>query len=111
MGSFEFARFVFVRNSIDQAAYEACRFGIIPGHSASEVREHAVRFLTKAGIIEASVNVLPAVIDSATREITVDIQVNFSRNSWIPPTFARNSTLRSTIALEHENVATLLANQ
>jgi Flp pilus assembly protein TadG len=111
MASIEFTRFMFVRNSVDQAAYEACRFGIVPGRTAAEVRTQAEAFLSRVGIVDRTIEITPSVIDSSTRQVTVDIQANFAKSSWITPMFTRNCTIRSTVVLDHENLAALLANR
>lgn len=111
MAGFEFTRFMFARHSVDQAAYEAARVGIVPGKTVAQIRSQAQTFLSAAGIRNATITVTPAVITSATETITLEVQCDFVENSWIPPTFLRNAVINSTITLDHENKAYLSSGQ
>lgn len=107
MAGFEFTRFVFARHSVDQAAYEAARVAIIPGKTSTQIRSQAQVFLNAAGIRNATITITPTTFTTSTETVTVDISCRFNDNSWIPPTFLRNATIRSTITLDHENKAYL----
>lgn len=107
MAGFEFTRFVFARHSVDQAAYEAARVAIIPGKTSTQIRSQAQVFLSAAGIRNATITITPTTFTTSTETVTVDISCRFNDNSWIPPTFLRNATIRSTITLDHENKAYL----
>lgn len=108
LASFEFARFMMVRQSMDQATYEGARFGIIPGNSADGVRTKTSQFLTAFGIRNPTITITPATIDSNTRAVTVEVTANFSDSAWITPMFSRNTVIRSRMTLDHENLAVLL---
>lgn len=106
--SFEFARFMMVRQSLDQATYEGARFGIIPGNTADGVRTKTSQFLATFGIRKPTITITPATIDSTTRAVTVEVSANFSDSAWITPIFTRNTVVRSRMTLDHENLAVLL---
>ena len=106
-GSFEFARFLFARHAVDQAAYEAARVGIVPGKTAAQVQTRALQALQAAGIRQATVVITPQVFTTTTETVTVEVRCPFRDNSWIPPTFLRGATLQSQITLDHENQAYL----
>jgi Flp pilus assembly protein TadG len=103
----EFSRFMFVKHSVQMVAYEAARIGVVPGATASHVSSRAQVLLTASGIRHATVNISPPVINSMTEEVSVTVSCEFSRNSWLPPTYLMGRTLSSTISLEHENKAFL----
>lgn len=106
--SFEFARFMMVRQSLDQATYEGARFGIIPGNTAAGVRNKTSQFLATFGIRNPTIVITPATIDATTRSVTVEVSANFSESAWITPIFTRNTVVRSRMTLDHENLAVLL---
>ncbi len=105
---FEFSRFTFIRQAVDQAAYEAARVGIVPGASNSDIQFRAESLLAAAGIRNATVAITPAVIDDATTEVAVEISCNFGENSWIPNHFLPTTEFVSRTVLDHENQAFLI---
>ncbi len=50
-----------------------------------QIRSQAASLLDRAGIIEGAITITPSTIDSSTRQVSVDIQVNFTRNSGSRP--------------------------
>ncbi len=103
----EFSRFMFVKHSVQMVAYEAARIGVVPGATASHISSRAQALLTASGIRDATVNITPPVINSLTEQVTVTVSCEFSKNSWLPPTYLVGQALSSTISLEHENKAFL----
>ncbi len=104
----ELARFMYVRQALDQTAYEAARAGVIVGASASDVETRAASLLQAYGITYMGLDVTPQTIDENTREITVTITCDFAANSWIATQFVSNQPLVSTVTLDHENQAYLV---
>lgn len=107
-GLFEFSRFLFVRQAVDQAAYEAARVGVVPGANEATIRSRAESLLSAAGVLSAEIQITPAVIDEQTREVTVEINCNFSDNSFMPSQFLGDGVIRSRTTLDHENQAFLI---
>lgn len=105
---FELARFVYVRQALDQTAYEACREGIVGGAVADDVVDRANVLLLAYGVDVVGVNVSPAVIDGETMEVTVSIECDFGENTWVLPKFLTAGLITSTITLDHENRAFLV---
>ncbi|WP_231691137.1 TadE/TadG family type IV pilus assembly protein [Aureliella helgolandensis] len=103
----ELSRFLFVQHSIQMAAYEGARIGIIPGADSDAVRVRAQNILNATGVRVANIVVTPENIDSTTQEVRVAISCQFSDNSWLPPTYLSSRNVNSTIALQHENMAYL----
>ena len=109
LGGLEFARFMYARHSVEQAAYEAARLGIVPGRTPAEVTAKALQILSATGVRNATITVTPSVITTATATITVQVRCSYSDNSWLKPVFLANTDLVSTITLDHENKAYLIA--
>ena len=106
--SFELARYMFVRQSIDQVAYEAARTGVIAGATASEVYAKANQLLSAQGIVVSNITVTPTTFTSTTTEIAVQITCNYAANTWVPPSFLPGSAIVTRTVLDHENQAYLV---
>ena len=109
LAGFEFSRFMYARHSVDQAAYEAARIGIVPGQSPAQVIARARQILNATGIRSATVNVQPAAFDGNTQTVTVSITAPYADSSWLRPVFLAATNLSATITLDHENQAYLQA--
>jgi Flp pilus assembly protein TadG len=108
MAGIEFTRFMYARHSVDQAAYEAARLGIVPGATPSQVSAAANRILGATGIRNSTVTVSPSTFDGSTSTVTVSIRCPYADNSWIGPMFIVDTNLESEITLDHENKAFLV---
>ena len=102
--AFECCRAAMIRHTADNAVYEACRTGMLPGATAAEVRNQAEGILSTVGITTASIAVIPPAIDRATPQITVEIQVPLDDNSFVPPNFFGGKTLTRTLTMRREGV-------
>lgn len=114
MSGLEFGRLLYVRHSVDQAAYEACRVAITPGASQALIQQAGQKFLNTVGVRDftISISAFPAAsaIDENTRTVTVEVSVPFASNSFLPPTIFRDTVVRSRLTLDHENAAFLGVN-
>lgn len=108
LGSVEIARFMYFRQAIDQATYEACRMGVITGARINTVRNTANDMLAAYGITDAAVSITPSSIDEDTETVTVTITANFAANSWVTPEYLPIGNTISTVTLDHENQAYLV---
>lgn len=108
LGALEFARMNMLRNSIDNAAYEGARRGVVPGATAGDCMNTALSVLTAIGARNASVSVAPPLIDDNTTQVTVTISVPLSSNSWGPARFLSGATLRSVSTKSREFVGKLV---
>ncbi len=106
--SIELARYMFVRQAIDQTAYEAARTGVIAGATASDVYNKANQLLAAQGIVVSSIVVTPSTITESTTEVAVEITCNYSANTWVPPSFLPGTAIKATTVLDHENQAYLV---
>lgn len=79
-----------VRHSVDNAAYEGARRGIVPGATANDVRVAATAIMTAAGARNINVDVNPAVIDDETEELIVTVTAPVAGNRWTWSKFFAN---------------------
>ncbi len=111
MAGIEFARFMYARHSVDQAAYEGARVGIIPGATTEEVELTARRILNATGIRGATVMITPEQFDDQTATVNVRIRCDYADNSWIGPIFLGGAVIESNLTLDHENKAYLVSER
>jgi Flp pilus assembly protein TadG len=104
----ELSRYLFVRQAIDQAAYEAARTGVIAGAIAGDVYSKANQMLAAQGIIVKNITVTPAVFTEKTTEISVEITCNYAGNTWVPPSFLPGKAIITRTVLDHENQSYLV---
>lgn len=100
----EFTRVAMIRHTADNAVYEACRVGIIPGATSSEVRQRALDVMSTIGVSSVSVNVEPSKIDRDTDEVRVSIQISLDDNSYVPPQFFQGDIVQKELTLRREGV-------
>ena len=101
---------MYARHSVEQAAYEAARIGIVPGNTSSDVRAKATQILNATGVRNATVTVTPSVFTSSTATVNVVVSCAYADSSWMKPIFLQNTNMRSEITLDHENKAYLVAS-
>ena len=100
--SFEFSRVNSLRQSAENAAYEGCRRGIVPGATADDVRASAQAVLNSVFTRDATINVTPDVITADTSEVGVDISVPLDANAWVIPKFFDNRDVTASLTLIRE---------
>jgi Flp pilus assembly protein TadG len=101
-GSIEFGRVNMLRHSAAQAAYEGARRGIVPGATADDVRAAAAEILDSTFASSYTVTVTPSTITRHTTEVTVNISMPLSDNSWVVPRFFAGATLSKSFTLQRE---------
>lgn len=90
----EFCGMNVMRHSVDNAAYEGARRGIVPGATVADVETQANLIMAAAGATNIVVDVVPPVITNDIEELTVTITVPVADNGWITPIFFdRNDVL------------------
>ena len=100
--AYEFSRANMVRHTIEIAAYEGARRGIVPGATAADVSTRVNAVLAPSGMGGAIVSLTPSVIDRSTREVTVNVEVPLDGNGWILPRFVGGLSLESASTLARE---------
>lgn len=109
LAGFEFARFMYARHSVEQAAYESARVGIVPGKTVADVTAKANQILNATGVRNATITVTPTTFTTSTSAVTVEIRCKYSDNSWLKPVFLANTDMMSSMTLDHENKAYLVS--
>ena len=104
--AFEFARVNMIRQSIENAAYEGSRRGIVPGATADDCKNAARAVLNSISARVANVTVLPSVITASTDEVTVRIDVPINENSWVAPFFFKDMTASTAMTMRRERFGT-----
>jgi Flp pilus assembly protein TadG len=102
--AYEYSRMSMIRHSVELAAYEGARRGIVPGATAGDAVARANQVLSSVGTRNASLTVTPDPITAQSSRITVDIQVPLDSNSWVPVGFLRGAQVQRTFTLGRENV-------
>lgn len=107
-GAIEFSRMNMLRHSIDNAAYEGARRGIIPGASASNCQAAANRILQAVGARDYTITVTPSTISDVTTQVTVDVQLPLNGNSYVTARFLADKTLQASSTKAREFVGPLV---
>jgi Flp pilus assembly protein TadG len=104
--SLEFARVHMIRQTVENAVYEGCRRGIVPGATASNCRSAAQAVLNTISVNNATINVTPTAITQDTPEVTVAVAVPINSNSWVAPLFFKNKNVSNSMTLRRERFNT-----
>ena len=104
--AFEFSRVNMIRQSIENAAYEGSRRGIVPGATADDCKNAARVVLNSISARVASVTVSPPVIQPDTEQVTVRIDVPINDNSWVAPFFFKDMTVSTSMTMQRERFGT-----
>jgi len=97
LGSLEFGRMHMVRNTLDNAVYEGTRRGLVLNSTTTDVTNTVNTILNVSRVNNPTTT---ATITSDT--VTVTCSVPMNNNSWVPPLFFRNITLRSSLTLNRK---------
>ncbi|QDT62986.1 TadE/TadG family type IV pilus assembly protein [Calycomorphotria hydatis] len=103
----EFARMNMIRNTIRTAAYEGAREGTLPGTTKGKVRKAVKEKLTGVNIGEGfKIEVLPDDLSDKSEEITVNVRINFKKNSYFKPVYL-SKWLSASCTLTREGIQNL----
>jgi len=100
--SVEFARMNMIRHTVDNAAYEAARAGIVPGATSENVEGRARSIMSYVGAVGVDVVITPTVILPETEEVTVEVSVPCNHNGFLAPHFFADSVLAGTTTMTRE---------
>jgi Flp pilus assembly protein TadG len=102
--SMEFCRVAMIRHTADNAVYEGCRVGIIPGATTAEVQAETEQILNTLGLNNAAISVTPPTIDRDTDEVTVRVTVPLDDNSFVPNQFVAGRSVTRELTLRREGI-------
>ena len=98
----EFCRVSMIRHTVENALYEGARTGIVPGATNAAVEANARSAMRRIGISGATIDVLPAVIDNSTREVSVRIRLPLDSGLFAPARFFLGKSLDRTLVMQRE---------
>ena len=99
----EFSRVNMIRNSIENAAYEGAREGIVPGASAADCRAAAESLLKIVQVNGAKVTVTPDPLPNSADSVEVTVTVPITTaNGYVTPRFYLGKQLSASVALGRE---------
>ena len=101
--SIEFSRVNMIRNTIENAAYEGARRGVLPGATAANCTAVAQDLLDIVRVADSTITVTPLEILADSEEVTVTVEVPMTMaNGYITPTYYLGRTLRAAVTLPRE---------
>ena len=100
----EFCRVAMIRHTADNAVYESCRVGIIPGATVAEVQAEATRVMGTVGAVNVDLTISPPVIDRETEEVTVRVEVPLDDNSFVPNQFVTGRSIIRELTMRREGI-------
>lgn len=100
----EFCRVAMIRHTADNAVYEGCRIGIIPGSTSAEVEAEARQIMNVMGVDTVDIAVTPGTITRETDEVSVQIKVPLDANSFIPNQFFTGQSVTRQLTLRREGI-------
>ena len=90
----EFGRMNMVRHSMENAAYEGARRGLVAGATESQIRAAATTVLDAVSVQRPKIR-----ITNTTDQVTVRIDAKFDDQGWFAPIFFHNKTLSTTLSM------------
>ena len=102
MASLDFARANLLRHTINNAAFEGARIGIIPGATAADCIAESNRLLAMGFVTSATVTVTPSTIEDDTEAISVTVTVPLAENLWAASVFFGTSEMSRTSTIVRE---------
>ncbi len=96
--SVEFGRVYMIRQSIENATYEAARRGLVPGTPNGEIRQTAAAVLSAVSVSRPKIRV-----SQNDEQVTVSVSVKVKDHAWITPLFFHKSRLSSTLTLNKDD--------
>lgn len=100
LASLEFSHLTTLRNTANNAAYEAARVAVVPGATSSEADREARRILGVVGVRNYDLQVSD--VNPGSNEVTVTINIPYANNALSVPLFLKNSHIRSQSTLRTE---------
>ena len=105
MAAIDFSRANDIRNTLDNACFEAARSGTLTGATEADVKAVAQTTLDILSINNAVITVEPSVIAMDTPQISVTIAVPMSSNLYVGSNFMSGKTMTKSCTLTREQFA------
>ena len=91
-----------LRHAMAHAVYEGARQAVIPGGTASDVKNEVQRVLRTVGVRSSQTVVSPNEISLSTPEVEVSIEIPLNGNLYFSPFFFKDKVLQRSIKLQRE---------
>ena len=98
----EFARINMIRNSIENAAYEGARNGVLPGSASGDCQTITEDLLDTIRLTGYTVNVSPILPSSDTVTVTVNVPIT-TAHGYVTPQYYLGKTLSASVTLPRES--------
>lgn len=98
----EFSRVSMIRHTVDHAAYEAARTGIVPGATVAQVEAKARQVLATGALRVFDLTITPSPIPRSAPTITVKIGVPLDRNLFAPANFFGGKRFERSFTMQRE---------
>ena len=98
----EFSRINAMRNTMENAAYEAARESMLPGATLEKVQSQANAVLDGIGIVGTTVSMTPAIIDHDTDDVTISITAPVAANSLGVLKYFTSGNITTSMTLSRE---------
>ncbi len=99
----EFSRVNMIRNTIENAAYEGARSGVLPGATAANCAAVTQDLLDIVGVADSTITVNPPVILADTEDVTITVEIPMTMsNGYVTQWYYLGPTLRSVVTFKRE---------
>jgi Flp pilus assembly protein TadG len=102
LGALELGRMNMIRETVNNAAYDAARTCIVPGATNKEGVDAATAILNSIGVSNGTVQVQPSTITDTTPTVSATVSVPYSTNMWFPPIYASSGSATVTCTLTRD---------
>jgi Flp pilus assembly protein TadG len=98
----ELGRMNMIRQTANNAAYEAARKCVVPGATVADGEAAGLAILQSIGVQGATVDVQPDPIDNDTPQVTATVTVPFNNNVWSSPVLSKNKSVTATCQMTRD---------
>jgi Flp pilus assembly protein TadG len=98
----ELGRMNMIRQTANNAAYEAMRTCVVPGATNAEGVAAAQKLLASIGVTGYTITVTPATITDTTPSVTATVAVPYSTNMWVTPLYSNNRSASVTCTMTRD---------
>ena len=95
--SVELGRVYMMRQTLENAVYEAARSGLVPATTDAEIRDSAMAVLNVVNIKNPDIR-----ISQDSQRVAISISLDIKDSSWLPPFFFANKSLSTALTLEKD---------
>jgi Flp pilus assembly protein TadG len=102
-GGIELARTNMIVHTVESAALQGARRGIIPGATAAQCKQAAQDVLDIARIKVSKITISPTKIDEQTASVSISISVPLDKNGYLASKIFYGQTIERTTTLKRES--------